>query len=76
MADLQRMLQGSQGIYTEIDRTLAIKYLRNCEEYVSCPNKACANIGFVKPEMLCCSDNFECGECGMSWRLPGQKKQA
>ena len=25
--------------------------------------------------MLCCAENYECGECGMSWRLPGQKRQ-
>ena len=41
MEDIQRMLRGSPKVYTEIDRALAIKYMRNSEEYVSCPNKAC-----------------------------------
>ena len=69
------VLRGAPAVYAEIDRVLTIKYLRSTEEYVSCPNKRCSNIGFIKNDMLCCPDNFECGECGMSWRLPGQKRQ-
>jgi hypothetical protein len=24
--------------------------------------------------MLCCAENYQCTECNISWRLPGQMK--
>ena len=50
-------------MFLEIDEALTLKVLRSSDEYVSCPNKACKNFGFMRPEMLCCPDDFTCGGC-------------
>lgn len=52
-----------------------MKLVRGSEEFVSCPNKKCINIAFVRPETYCCSEDVECEACGMHWRLPGQTKR-
>ena len=74
MEDLQRMLKGNPKLYADIDRVLTIKMLRSSEEYISCPNKECNSFGFIQNDMLCCAENYQCTECNISWRLPGQMK--
>ena len=75
LTDLQNVFVNSRHNFVAVDDAVTMKLIRASEEYVSCPNKGCKGIGFMRPEMLCCKDDIECRECGLKWRLPGQRSR-
>ena len=72
MDQLQSMLQPSH--FSEIDSALTLKVLRSGIEeqhqYIACPNSKCNNVGFLTH--VCCKEQVECNDCGITWRLKSQ----
>ena len=41
------------------------------DDCMGCPT--CKEYGFFAPQLLCCTESFQCAHCLTKWRMPGQK---
>jgi len=54
----------------KINDTYLELYINSTADMVSCPRANCSYVGFISQKT--CSEAFECGSCGYTWRMANQ----